>query len=340
MTGPNRLSSRAILLALALLLAACGSARSGDAPLVLYSGQHPQTVSALVAAFTNATGIKVSVRSDDEGTLANQILQESKRSPADLFYTENSPPLEALAEHGLLAPVDASTLAAVPSRYSSDTGDWVGVSARAASFVYNTSKLAGAGAPSSVLDLAQPGWKGKLGLAPTESDFQPLVTAVARLDGTAAATAWLTGLKANAQIYPDNESLVAAINNGQVAAGVINSYYWYRLRDEVGAAGMHSALAPFAPGDPGNLVDVSGAAVLASSRERAAAQKFLAFLVGPQGQQIIATSESYEYPIGSGITTAKVTVPLSALRPPSVSVADLGDGSAALSLLQHVGLVD
>jgi len=340
MTGPTRLTSRAILLALAMLLAACSASKGGDSPLVLYSGQHAQTVSTLVSAFTKATGIKVSVRSDDEGTLANQILQEGRRSPADLFYTENSPPLEVLAEHGLLAPVEASTLAAVPSQYSSTQGDWVGVSARAASFVYNTSKLTAASAPSSVLDLAQPSWKGKLGLAPTESDFQPLVTAVVKLDGTAAATSWLTGLKSNAQVYPDNESLIAAINNGQVAAGVVNTYYWYRLRDEVGASGVHSALAPFAPGDPGNLVDVSGAAVLASSKQQPEAQKFLAFLVSVQGQQIIASSESYEYPIGSGVTTTKVAVPLSDLHPPNVSVADLGDGSGALSLLQHVGLVD
>lgn len=339
MTRPQRFASRAILVACALTLAACGSGK-GSSTLVLYSGQHEQTVNALVAAFTKDTGVKVNVRTEDEGTLADQILQEGKRSPADLFYTENSPALDALAEHDLLAKVKAPTLAQVPGQYSSTTGNWVGVSARAASFVYNSSQVAAAQVPPSVLDLAQPAWKGKLGLAPTESDFQPLVTAVVKLDGMAAATSWLNGLKANAEIYPDNETLVAAVNNGQVAAGVINTYYWYRLRDEVGASSMHSALASFTPGDPGNLIDVSGAAVLASSKRGADAQKFLAFLVGTKGQDIIATSESYEYPVGSGVTTTKVAVPLGDLHPPAVSVGDLGDGSAALSLLQHVGLVD
>lgn len=339
MTRPQRFASRAILVACALTLAACGSGK-GSSTLVLYSGQHEQTVNALVAAFTKDTGVKVNVRTEDEGTLADQILQEGKRSPADLFYTENSPALDALAEHDLLAKVKAPTLAEVPGQYSSTTGNWVGVSARAASFVYNSSQVAAAQVPPSVLDLAQPAWKGKLGLAPTESDFQPLVTAVVKLDGMAAATSWLNGLKANAEIYPDNETLVAAVNNGQVAAGVINTYYWYRLRDEVGASSMHSALASFTPGDPGNLIDVSGAAALASSKRGADAQKFLAFLVGTKGQDIIATSESYEYPVGSGVTTTKVAVPLGDLHPPAVSVGDLGDGSAALSLLQHVGLVD
>jgi iron(III) transport system substrate-binding protein len=327
--------------AAALLLAACGGAHpsgSGD-PLVLYSGQHPQTVSALVSAFTAATGIPVSVRSADEGTLASQVLQEGRRTPAEVFYAENSPPLEALEEHGLLAPVVTTTLAAVPARYCSPGGDWVGVSVRAASFVYNTAKLPAAGVPKSVLDLAQPAWKGKLGFAPSETDFQPMVTAVMKLDGAPAATAWLQGLKANATVYPDNESLVAAVNSGQVAAAVVNSYYWYRLRDERGPGAMHSALAAFAPGDPGNLVDVSGAAVLASARHPAEAQRFLAFLVSAQGQRIIAGSQSYEYTIGSGVTTTKIAVPLSSLYPPAVSVADLGDGSGALALLQDVGLL-
>lgn len=318
-------------------LASC-TAKANDT-LVVYSGQHEQTVTMLVDAFTKDTGIKVSVRHDDEATLANQLLQEGSRTPADVFFTENSPPLEALQAKGMLAPVAAATLGSVSATYSSAKGDWVGVSARASTLVYNTSQLSAAQLPASLLDLASPAWKGKVGYAPSETDFQPLVTAVTRLDGAARATAWLQGLKANARTLEDNESLVAAVNSGTVAAGVMNTYYWYRLRDEVGAAGLHSALQAFGPGDPGNLVDVSGAGVLAASKRSAEAQRFLAFLVSAPGQQIIATSESYEYPIGSGVTTTKVATPLAQLAPPPVSVADLGDGSAALALMQQQGIL-
>lgn len=328
-------------LAVTIAATACGghgTAANGD-PLVLYSGQHPQTVQALVSKFTAQTGQVVQVRSDDEGILANQIIQEGSRSPADLYFAENSPPLEAVQAKGLLAPVDASTLAAVPGRYDSPQGDWVGVSARAGGLVYNTAKLAAGQLPTSVLDLANPAWKGKVGLAPSETDFQPIVAAVVKLEGQAAATSWLAGLKANASRFADNESLVAAVNSGDVQVAIVNTYYWYRLRDEQGASAMHSALAFFAPGDPGNLVDISGAAVLASSKHQAAAQRFLAFLVSAPAQEIIATGESYEYPIAAGVTTSKVATPLSALAPPALSIADLGDGSGALALLQKVGLL-
>ena len=52
-------------------------------------------------------GITVNLRCDDEDVLADQIVTEGSHSPADVFYTENSPPLQYLASKGLLAPVDA-----------------------------------------------------------------------------------------------------------------------------------------------------------------------------------------------------------------------------------------
>ena len=85
------------------LLAGCGS--SGDS-ITLYNGQHVQTTDALVASFEKQSGIHVNVRSDDEDTLADQIVTEGSNSPADVIYTENSPALEYLQSKGLLAPVD------------------------------------------------------------------------------------------------------------------------------------------------------------------------------------------------------------------------------------------
>jgi iron(III) transport system substrate-binding protein len=324
---------------LSLVLSACG----GTSPntITLYNGQHEQTTDALVARFEKATGINVQVRSDDEGVLATQIDAEGSNSPADVIYTENSPALEYLQGKGLLAPVTSSTLAHTPSRYNSPQGDWVGVSARVSVLVYNTRLLSPGQLPTSVMQLADPRWSGKLALAPGETDFQPIVTSVARRYGEAAALRWLQALKSNAgnHIYPDNETVTDQVNRGQVAIGIINQYYWYRQRAEVGASGMHSAIAHFAPGDAGYVIDVSGAAVLRSSQHQAAAQKLLAFLVSAQGQHIIAHSDSFEYPIASGIRTVQPETPFADLRPNPISVAALGDGATAISLLQKAQLL-
>jgi iron(III) transport system substrate-binding protein len=330
-----------LLLSLAALtLSACGSSGgSGANAITLYNGQHEQTTAALVAAFEKQTGIKVDVRTGDEAELGNQIMQEGSSSPADVFYTENTPVLEALRERGLLAPVAPATLAAVPSRYDSAQGDWVGVSARVSVLVYNTSEISASQLPSSILELAQPKWKGKLGFAPSETDFQPLITAIVKFDGTAAAERWLKGLAANSKIYPDNETVVAQVNNGESAVGLINHYYWFRLRAEIGASAMHSALHYYAAGDPGDLVNVSGAAVLKSSAHQAAAQKLLAFLVSRAGQETIAHSHSYEYPLRPGVAPAPGLRPFAELDPNPLTPAELGDGSQALALEQKLGLL-
>ena len=344
------------------LLAACGgSSSSGAAPtsaevsaasggaaqsftgttLTLYNGQHEQTTDALVAAFEKQTGAKVKVRSDDEDVLAQQVEQEGSHSPADVFYTENTPPLARLDEKGLLSTVSPGALAAVPSQYSATDHSWVGVSARVSELVYNTTALKPADLPPSILDLADPKWKGKLDIAPSETDFQPLVTAVAADKGDAAAVTWLKALKANAGKHsdPDNETLVANVNKGTTSIGVINHYYWYRLTAEDGASGTHSALQYFAPGDDGYLLDVSGAAVLKSSKHQAAAQALVAFLVSSAGQQVLANGDSFEYPVGSGVAANATLPPFSGLQPKEFDLSQIGDGAKAVTLLQQAGLL-
>jgi hypothetical protein len=81
----------------------------------------------------------------------------------------------------------------------------------------------------------------------------------------------------------------------------------------------------------------------AQPRSRAAAQKFLAFLVSKQGEEIIGRAsgneQSYEYPLGSGVTTSAAETPFAQLQPNPITIADLGDGSAAIALLRQAGLL-
>ena len=323
------------------LLAACGGSSGPANSITLYNGQHEQTTDALVAGFEKATGIQVNVRSDDEDTLADEIVNEGSRSPADVIYTENSPAIQYLADKGLLAPVDPSTLALTPSRFNSPDGDWVGVSARVSVLIYNPSLISKADLPSSVLQLADPRYQGKLAFAAGETDFQPIVTSVDHTYGEAATLRWLDGIKANAgsNVYPDNETIADEVNRGAVAFGVVNQYYWYRMRAEIGASNMHSEITTFAPEDPGYVLDISPAAVLRSSRHQADAQKFVAYLVSAQGQEIIAHSISFEYPIASGVTTTQPETPFDQLQPNPITVEQLGDGSTAIDLLKQAGLL-
>ena len=50
-------------------------------------------------------------------------------------------------------------------------------------------------------------------------------------------------------------------------------------------------------------------------------------------------SESYEYPLRPGVTNPKLEKSFDALKPPAVSISDLGDGQEAFALMQKVGLL-
>ncbi len=133
--------------------------------------------------------------------------------------------------------------------------------------------------------------------------------------------------------------MVAQVNNGESELGPINHYYWYRLRQEEGAGSTHSALHYYAAGDPGALIDVSGAAILRSSSRQAQAQKFLAFLVSRAGQEVLAHSDSYEYPLRPGVAANSQLPPLGALKANSLQPSELGDGSQAFAMEQRLGLL-
>jgi len=344
----RRLLSVAIVVVFTLAVSGCASsstaasgndAKTSGATITVYSGQHEQTVRQLVDAFTRSTGIKVSLRSGNEAELSNQILQEGVASPADVFYAGNPPAIEALSAKNLMSPVTPTTLLLVPATDNSAQGAWVGVSARSGALIYNTNAVTATKLPASVLELATPAWKGKFAFAPTETDFTPIVTAIVKVKGVNAARAFLTGLKANAKAYEDNEAIVAAVNRGEVATGLVEHYYWYRLKAELGASKIQSALHYFSPGDPGGLLAVSGAGVLRSSTHQQAAQQFLAFLVSKPAQTIIATSQSFEYPLANGVFSQQPLRPMAQLKPPSLSPGDLGDGKQVLQLLQDSGLL-
>jgi iron(III) transport system substrate-binding protein len=334
----------AIACAAAVVVAACGgSSGSGDpGTLTLYSAQHPETTSALVAAFTKRTGIKVRVKSDDEDVLTAQIEQEGGHSPADVFLTENSNWLAQLDNKGMLAKVASSTLAEVPKRDSATNGNWLGVSGRFSVMIYNPKLISASQLPHTVMALANPKYNGKLELAPAETDFWPIVTPVARAHGRAAALKWLEGLKANAgsdDHTPDNETLVGDVSAGRAAMGLINHYYFFRIREEMGAAHFHAKLAWFAPRTPGFVEDISAVGILKSSTHKALAQRFLAFLDSRAGQRVIAHSASFEYPLARGVAPNPQLPPVSSLHPNPITPAQIGTAQNAQQLLEQAGLL-
>jgi iron(III) transport system substrate-binding protein len=331
--------------ALALVTAGCGgsdgsseSGAGGKPTLTLYNAQHEDLMKLMVDGFTKETGIKVRMRSGEDPEMANQIIQEGPASPADVFVTENSPAMTLVDGKKLFAKVAADTTAQVPAPYRAADDDWVGFAARSTVLAYNSKQLTTAQLPASIMDVAGPQWKGKVGVAAAGADFQAIVSAVLALKGEAATGQWLKGLKVNAKVYEGNSAVMKAVNAGQIQAGLIYHYYWYQDRAEGGANSANVELHFFGHKDPGAFVGVSGAGVLKSSHHQAEAQQLVKYLTGRNGQQILARSSALEYSVSPQVPTNPKLKPLSELDAPEVDIATL-NGPKVVALMQQAGLL-
>lgn len=303
--------------------------------LTLYNGQHKEVGDELAKAFEAKTGIHVKVRKGSSNQLASQVVEEGDRSPADVIYTEESPPLNKLGEQGLLAKIDDATLNVLPKDYVAGNGTWMGVTARVRVVAYNPKLIDEKDLPKTVLDFAQPQWQGKVGFVPTSGAFQEQAVAIIKLHGMDAAEEWLTGLRAFGKVYSNNMVALKAVENGEVASVLVNNYYWFALQREKGQ--LDSKLHYFTGGDVGGLVTVSSAAALKSSKHPKEAQQLLAYMASEEGQRVI-TQTSAEYPLHKGMASDRGLKPFSELEPPKITPADLGNAEEALELEREVGL--
>ncbi|GJF14874.1 iron ABC transporter substrate-binding protein [Mycolicibacterium cyprinidarum] len=335
----SRLAGVFAAVAATLAFTACGStSQTEDADkIVVYSGRSEALVAPLIQQFTADTGIEVETRYAGSGEMAAQLLTEGGKSPADVFLSQDAGALGAVSKAGLLAPIDAATLEAVPGQFSAADGTWVGVSGRARVIVYNPTLAPNP--PDTIDGLLAPEWRGKIGFAPSNASWQAFVTGLRVLRGEAGAEQWLRAFKAqDPQAFENNVAVRDAVDSGQVALGLVNHYYLYELIHTKGADAVTAKNQFMAAGDPGGLVNVAGVGVLKSAPNPEGAQAFAAYLVGKPAQQYF-TEETAEYPLVAGVASAAEMPPLSELEPPSVDLSQLDDIEATQELLVETGLL-
>ena len=239
---------------------------------------------------------------------------------------------------GLFAPVDADTLAQVGPNYRPAHGRWIGVAARTTVFVYNKRKLSAAQLPKSLLDLANPAWKGRWAASPAGADFQAIVSGLLELKGEVVTADWLKAMKENAKLYKGSGVTMKAVNAGEVEAAVIYHYYRFGDQAKTGENSDNTSLHYFRNEDPGAFVSISGGGVLASSKRQVQAQAFLKWVTGKGGQDILRTGDSYEYAVGVGAQSNRNLVPLAELQAPKVEPSRLNSRKVS-DLMTQAGLI-
>ena len=324
--------------AVAFIGVALNPALAEDDGIIVYNAQHESLAREWAEGFTRDTGIKVTLRNGGDSEFSNQIVAEGAASPADVFLTENSPAMVLVENAGLFATLEPETLAEVPENFRPASGAWTGIAARSTVFAYNKEKLSADQLPKSLLDLADPSWKGRWAASPSGADFQAIVSALLELKGEETTAGWLKAMKENFTAYKGNSTVMKAVNAGEIDGGVIYHYYWFGDQAKTGENSGNVALHYFRNQDPGAFVSISGGGVLASSKHPAEAQAFIRWIAGKGGQDVLKNGTSYEYAVGNGAASNPKLVPLADLDAPAVDPSSL-NSKKVTDLLTAAGLL-
>lgn len=318
-------------LAAATLLASCGNDNDSQAQtgtsdsITLYSGRSEALIGPVIERFEAATGINVNVRYGNSADLALLIDTEGSATPADIFISQSPGAIGFLNGEGRLRQLSDSVLDLLPAESRPEDGTWVGLTGRQRVLVYNPDLVTEAELPSSVFELTDPFYAGRVGIAPQNSSFQDFITAMRIDQGDAAAEEWLSGMASNdSPNYPKNSAIVDAVIRGEIDMGLVNHYYLLRVLDEEpNASGVNHY---FAPDDIGALVIATAIATLAESEAPVTAEQFISYLLLAEAQDYFGL-ETKEYPLGKSASALPAELPpLPELTTAALNWRQLGGG--------------
>ena len=322
-------------------LALCTTALPALADEVnIYSHRQPELIQPLLDAFTAETGITVNVAFVDKG-MAERLVAEGNRSPADLVLTVDVARLMQVVDAGVTQPVDSGVLAAnIPAEFRDPGNQWFGLTTRAR-IIYASKERVAAGEVTTYEDLADPKWKGRICTRSGTHDYNVALTAAVLAHHDEAYTkAWLEGVKANLARKPDggDRDQIKAIWAGECDIAVGNTYYMGQMLadpEQVEAANAVNITFPvFEAG--GTHMNISGVAMTKAAPNHDAALKLMEWLSSDKAQEIYA-STNHEFPVKPGVERSDLVKSWGDFTPDSIGLADVAKlRPAALKLIEEV----
>lgn len=310
--------------------------------VVVYSARNEQLIKPLFDAYTRESGVQIKFITDKEGPLMARLKAEGKNTPADMLLTVDAGNLWQASEEGLLRPIQSKTLEAnVPAHLRDPDNEWFGLSVRARTIVYNTSRVK-PGELSTYEDLASPKWKGRLCLRTSKKVYnQSLVAMMITEHGEGKTEDMVRGWVANLATspFPDDTKAMEAVAAGQCDVTLVNTYYFGRLMEKQ----PNLPLAIFWPNQnlknkaAGVHVNVSGAGVTKHAKNPAGAQKLIEWLSSDKAQNLFA-DVNLEYPVNPKVAPDKTVAAWGSFKQNLINVKDAGSlQTQAVKLMDRAG---
>ncbi len=288
-----------------LYLVAAAPASAGE--VNLYSSRQPFLIEPLLDSFTKETGIKVNMVYLKKG-MQERLKAEGLNSPADAILTADIGRLHNHANAGLLQPVTSSLLDAnIPVQYRHPDGLWYGLTVRARVIFVHKERVK-PGEVTSYEDLADAKLKGRVCTRSGKHVYNvSLLASIIEAKGKEAAADWARGLKANLARRPqgNDRAQVKAVFEGECDVALGNTYYMGKMaanEKEPVQKKWAAAVRIIFPNQDGRgtHVNISGAGVTKSAKNKENAIRLIEFLSGDFAQKIYA-ERNFEYPVKAGV---------------------------------------
>jgi len=288
----------ALLLAGIAPLAACSRTNPEPKEVVVYVSEDQVFSQPVLERFERETGIRVRAVYDTEEAkstgVMNRLIAEKGNPRADVYWANEPIRAEVLKRRGVAEPYRSPAAADIPAAFRDPEGYWTGFSARLRVLIVGSDI---AEPPRSVLDLADPAWRGRAVLAnPLFGTTTSHVAALFVSLGDEEAKAFLDRVRAN--------GVVLTTSNGDSADRVASGEAAFSLVDS------DDAIARLRRGDPVRMVIpdqeegglgcfvVPNAVILVHGGPHPEAARRLAdFLLSPETEKQLAEADCAQIPL-------------------------------------------
>jgi iron(III) transport system substrate-binding protein len=256
-----------------------GAKKEGQ--LNIYTSAQTDDMGALVQAFEKKYGIKVNVwRSSSEKVLQRAITEaRGSRFTLDVVET-NGPELESLHREKILEKVNSPHLADLIAPAIRPHGEWVGTRLNVFVQAYNTNLVKKDEVPKRWEDLANPKWKGKLGIEQEDADW--LAGQFAEIGEDKAKKLFTDIVGVNGiSVRKGHTLLTQLVVSGEIPLALTVYNYKAQQLKEKGAPIEWFHIGPA-------IARPNGVGVAKKAPNPHAAVLFYDFEISPEGQQILA----------------------------------------------------
>jgi iron(III) transport system substrate-binding protein len=273
--------------------------------VVVYTALDREFSEPVLDDFTKASGTRVRAKYDDESTktvgLTSVIIQEAGRPRCDMFWNNEIIHTLRLAEKGLLDVYRSPAGEAYPEMFRDPAGQWYGFAARARVLIVNTKLVAEGERPASIYDLADPKWKGKVGIArPTAGTTASHAACLFAALGEEKAKDFFRDLRSNdVQILGGNKQVAVDVASGRIAFGLTDTD---DAMIEIERAGPVTIVYPDRqPDQLGTLFIPNTLAIIKGCPHPEQAKKLIDFLLSPGVEEKLALGPSAQIPLNPAV---------------------------------------